>query len=221
MTKRTLILAGPGEHFGAEVASRFIGAGFAIALLARNTVRLERTAEDLRSIGGSVLVHPVDFSNIESIQQAVAECSSLMPPWECCIYNAKSSPSGNVLELQPEELQKSLSVNVVGGFALAQSLIKDWPYSKSASIIFSGGGFKDRPSSGKLALAVGKGAEHSLALALSLVTSSLGIRTKEIIIDGVVRPDGPIFPEDLADYYLKVHDDFTEKVAHEFPPGSE
>jgi NADP-dependent 3-hydroxy acid dehydrogenase YdfG len=219
MSQKTLVLAGPGEHFGTEVARRFVKAGFAVALLARDTARLDRIAHDLKGLGGTVVLQATDFSDPASVKQSVQECSTRLPPWECCIYNAKSSPRGNISELNSAELKDSLLVNVVGAYTLAQLLIQDWDRAESSSLIITGGGYKDRPASDKLALSVGKGAAHSLALSLAAATSSLGVQTKEIIIDGIVRPEGPLRSSDLADYYLHVHKDRSDNVVYNFPVG--
>ncbi|HTE21631.1 MAG TPA: SDR family NAD(P)-dependent oxidoreductase [Candidatus Limnocylindria bacterium] len=205
MGERAVLIAGPGQHFAYELASEFAYHGYDVALAGRNTDQLDALASRLSEDGVPSFLVKADFSDLASVEVALERCSQELPPWSSLIYNVKHSPTGDALTTELHELEHSLGSNVLGALYLSRIALQAWERDKEASILLSGGGYKDAPDPNKLGLSVSKGALHSMALAMEPVFRDQGVAVKEVVIDGVVRPEGPIYPEELAKLYWYAH----------------
>lgn len=202
MPDKTLIIFGPGEHFGFSVAQRFAKEGFYIVFIARDEGKLEALQEALHKEGISVSMACADVRSQSEVIQAVAALKGL-PPVTAVIYNVKAGARGNGLSVTPEELTDALAANVGGALAAIQASL---PILKpGSSIILTGGGYKDKPDPEKLALSVSKGALHTLFLSMIRPLKSRGITLKTLIIDGMVREEGPIRPENVAQAFWDLY----------------
>jgi short-subunit dehydrogenase len=196
MHVKSVVIVGPGKHFGKSIAKRFGAEGYHIVLVARTEDTLMRYANELRDEGFSCsfvvadVINAADFARI--LQNHLAET----PPVEVLIYNIKVSIAADGLHLSPVDLMTALQANVVGALAVVQSIVP--LLSHGGSIIFTGGGYKDTPDPQKVALSVSKGALHTLFLALREVLASKSIKLSTVVIDGVVREVGPLYPDSVA-----------------------
>ena len=68
---KTVMITGGGTGLGRSFALRFAEAGATVALVARNSERLEAVAAEVRAQGGVALVHQVDIRDALALQKAV------------------------------------------------------------------------------------------------------------------------------------------------------
>lgn len=210
--KKTIAIAGPGQHFSLEIARKFKSEDAVIALMGRNQNKLLKVARDLEfeSIPSEILI--VDFKSQSSVESAMQHCRQNLPPWSSIIYNVKQSHHGGIYDCSTDEIISDFDSNVLGALRLIRSALEGWAHKKQASILISGGGYKDKPDSRKLSLAFSKAGVHTLALALQQETNIQKVHISEIIIDGAVRQEGPIFPADLAELYFKIHNSNSSQI---------
>jgi short-subunit dehydrogenase len=208
--EKSVVIVGPGEHFGFQLAKQFGEKGFHVVLVARKKEALQELSEKVQAEGISSDIVVADVSNIENFGDAFTAVASRIPPVMALIFNVKASVRGDGLTLSPEQLTEALAIQVSGVLVAVQTVL---PYfAPGASVMLTGGGYKDTPDPEKLALSVSKGALHTLFLALVEPLSARGIKVGTVIIDGVVRAEGPIFPEDVAQAFLEVSESETGKA---------
>jgi NAD(P)-dependent dehydrogenase (short-subunit alcohol dehydrogenase family) len=202
---RSVLLAGPGEGFSREIANRFAAEGYDVGLMGRNTRKLSALASDLAAAGVRSFVAEADFTRESTIDDAVDACRAALPKWDCLIYNVKDSPRGDALSFDRDQMVASFGANVVGALSLARSAVQIWPHYPGATVLLSGGNYKDEPDPDKLALGVSKGALHSAALAMAPPLAKAGVVVKELIIAGAVEAGGPAMAAALAETYWALH----------------
>lgn len=212
--QKALLLIGPGKHFGLHVACKFAREGFVIGLIARDKKRLEEFAEALRAEGAQVFFACADVVRPEEMKSAVELIRKNIFDFSCVMYNVKASVPGSCLTVDPKEFTGTLETNVTGAIIATQTIL---PYmQEESSFILTGGGYKDAPDKEKLALSVSKAAIHTLTLASVEVLKEKHIFAKTIVINGVVREEGPIFSEDVAEVFWNAYKNNTVSV-FEYP----
>lgn len=204
MPKPILLLVGPGKRFGKEIAFRFAQEGFYIALVSKTGISAQSIAEEVRTYGEEAIAEICDVTNAKQCNEVINRLVSTSEgKIESVIFNIKESPKGNGTSLAPDTLTQVLAANVGGALAILQAAMPHmYP---NASFIITGGGYKDIPDPEKCALAVSKGALHTLALALVAPCGERNIRVKTVVIDGVVRQEGEITPDRVAQTYWEAH----------------
>jgi NAD(P)-dependent dehydrogenase (short-subunit alcohol dehydrogenase family) len=201
--KRTLLVVGPGAHFGAEIALHFASQGFAVGVISRTQPSLDRVRRVLLRYNVRCVAVRADVTDAAGVRVAIAEISTALSPIDCLIYNVKAAVPGSGLDLEPAALTHALAVNVSGALATIQAAL---PWMQSpGTIILTGGGYKDRPDPNKLALSVSKAALHSVFLSLALPLSRQGVQLKSVIVDGAVRRTGPLYSTDVANSFWRAY----------------
>jgi len=201
MTERSLILVGPGQHFGSHLARRFYREEFAIGLVGRTVSSLDSLAQTLQQEGISSSQVVADVTCPQELDAAFETLSQSLPPVSCLIYNVKSSVSTSETMQNPNLLTRSFTTNVAGALHTIQAATQKLSSPSGLSIIVTGGGYKDNPHPEKLALSVSKAALHTLVLGLAPSLRAKHITLQTIVIDGFVRENGPLLPADVADYF--------------------
>jgi short-subunit dehydrogenase len=202
---RTLLLIGPGRYFGTEILVRFAREGFRLATISRSLGTLRRVESELAHSGIKALCEIGDLLGEGNLEKAVNRVAVELDGITCLVYNPKLSVEGSGLIISPDALTQSLAVNITGAVIAIQAALPFMTSTPGACVILTGGGFKDRPDPERFALSVGKAGLHGLALSLVAPLDARGVELKTVIIDGVVRRNGPILPTDLADFYWQVY----------------
>lgn len=201
---RSMLLIGPGKHFGAELIERFLVEGFDVGVIS-STAGGSSGVQDRFHHDARVHFSVGDASDEGALGAAVARLASIIGPFECAIYNPKISVSSSGLNTSAGDLRRSLEVNVTGALISIKALVPYMAVGCFPSIILTGGGYKDIPEVEKFALSVGKAALHGVARAMKEPLGRVGILLKTIIIDGAVRRSNKsLSPNELADFYWSV-----------------
>lgn len=211
--KPVLILVGPGKHFGLQLARRFGQEGFKIGLIARNKPRLDAFCKILTSEGHICWSHVADVTKQAAFTRAIKNAYSSLGTPTCVIFNVKTTRSGSVLDIQPTHLTNALATNVTGALTVLQAVAKYKRKTQHVTVILTGGGYKDHPNESHFILSLSKAALHSFFLMSEPTMRRNGLILKSVVIDGVVRKHGPIFPEDVADLFWSA---FQSKTRREF-----
>lgn len=206
---KSVLIFGPGKHFGFQLAQRFGSEGFHVVLIARNETRLLELCNTLEQKNVSCSFVLADVCK-RGLDKQLIDLATTVPAIETVIFNIKESVAGNGLTLSPDQLSQALATNVTGALAVVQASL---PILRpNASIILTGGGYKDTPDPEKLALSISKGALHTLFLALIEPLRERDVRISTVVIDGVVRESGPIVPERVADAFWEASQGETGTV---------
>jgi NAD(P)-dependent dehydrogenase (short-subunit alcohol dehydrogenase family) len=120
--KRALI-AGASSGIGLACAVALAEAGAEVTLAARSRVKLEATAGELRDVGFNAHVMPLDVSDIDAMQTAVADAG----PFDILVNSAGLAVHSPALETQEDDFDRVSDLNFKGAYfltvAVAKSLI--------------------------------------------------------------------------------------------------
>ncbi len=223
---RGLILVGPGEHFGLQIAKKFGREGFKVGLIGRSEDRLSKMVRTLEESGISAYYACADVRDIQQLRNAFNQLTKQIPQFQCLIYNVKHSIKGHALKLTSAQLTETFDVNVSGAISTIQiSLpmmkmttdLEKHP-SIAPTIILTGGGYKDRPDANKLSLSIGKSGIHTVFTVLRQQLSYSGITLKTLVIDGAVRETGSsLRSDDVAERFWTVFASPPNKHFFRFP----
>src|ERR1700731_2628101 len=110
---RACVVVGVGEGLGAALARRF-AAGYKIALVARSSEVIERTAAEIRSEGGVALPIQSDATIESQIAETYQRVSRELGPIEVVIYNGGRRPIGRLMETTPEVFESTWRLHTFG-----------------------------------------------------------------------------------------------------------
>ncbi len=138
---RVAVVTGAGSGIGRGLALELTKRGCKVAIQDVQKDRIEAVAEEVRALGGTVLVDAFDVSSADAMGKFSERVASELGGAHICVNNAGVSLSGNFLDLSLEEWEWIVGVNLWGvvygcKFFLPQMLEKDEGHLVNISSIF-------------------------------------------------------------------------------------
>lgn len=175
------LIVGAGAGLSASLARRLHADGYGIALAARDTDKLMQLAEITHA-----QAYPCDAANRTSVENVF---KALPSSPDVVIYNPSYRVRGPLIELDPDEVQKTLQVTAFGAFLVGQQAARAMLQRGSGTILFTGAsaGVKGYPQSAPFAM--GKFALRGLAQSMARELHPQNIHVGHVVIDGGIRSD--------------------------------
>jgi NAD(P)-dependent dehydrogenase (short-subunit alcohol dehydrogenase family) len=107
---KVVVITGASSGIGRALARRFAQDGASIALLARGTVGLHATADEVTRLGGHALVISIDVADPLAVEAAASQIEQRLGPIDIWINNAAVMLYGNVEDLRPAEFSRVTDV---------------------------------------------------------------------------------------------------------------
>jgi NAD(P)-dependent dehydrogenase (short-subunit alcohol dehydrogenase family) len=117
--KRALV-TGASSGIGLASAVALAEVGAEVTLAARSVGKLDATAEELRDAGFNALVMPLDVSDIDAMQAAVADAG----PFDILVNSAGLAVHGPALETQEDDFDRVSDLNFKGAYFLTTAVAK-------------------------------------------------------------------------------------------------
>ncbi len=199
------LIVGVGPGLSSSFARKLAAAGYAVALAARRTGKLEELARETNSS-----LHECDAAD----PHAVANLFAAVPSPEVVLFNASYRVRGPFVELDPAEVAKTLQVSAFAGFLVAQHAARAMQKAGQGTILLTGAsaGVKGYPQSAPFAM--GKFALRGLAQSMARELHPQGIHVIHVVVDGAIRaaarpepadkPDSMLDPDAIAQTMLDV-----------------
>jgi NAD(P)-dependent dehydrogenase (short-subunit alcohol dehydrogenase family) len=215
MPYRTALIVGVGSGLSASLARLFSKNGMKVALGARRADGLGALAKE---VGGKAFA--CNAANPDEVAKLFADVEAAFGAADVVVYNASYRTRGPFVELNPEEVAKSIAVSAFGGFLVAQEAVKRMlPKGQGAgqgtghgAIIFTGASASVKGYAQSAPFAMGKFALRGLAQSLAREVQPQGIHVAHVVIDGGIRserrpdpadkPDSTLDPDAIARSYL-------------------
>ena len=119
------------------------------------------------------------------------------------VYNPSYRVRGPFVELDADEVQKTLQVTAYGGFLVAQAAAKRMLPRGSGAIFFTGASASVKGYPQSAPFAMGKFALRGLAQSLARELQPQGIHIGHFVIDGGIgKGEGKLDPDEIAKSYL-------------------
>ncbi len=197
---RTALIVGVGSGLSASLARTFAKAGMKVALAARRAANLATLAQE---IGAKVFA--CDATNRADVAKLFAEAEAAVGAPDVVVYNASYRTRGPFVELNADEVAKSLAVTAFGGFLVAQEAAKRMLPCRHGAILLTGASASVKGYAQSAPFAMGKFAMRGLAQSMARELQPHGIHVGHVVIDGGIRserrPDPPDKPDSMLDPY--------------------
>jgi len=194
----TALIVGAGSGLSASLARLLAKEGIKLALAARSTDDLGALAKETRAH-----VFACDASARTSVERLFAEVDRSLGSAEIVIYNASARARGPFIELDPDQVEKSLAVTAFGGFLVAQQAARRMVPKRHGAILFTGASASVKGYPQSAPFAMGKFALRGLAQSMARELAPLGIHVGHVVVDGGIRsaqrPDPPDRPDSMLD----------------------
>ncbi|MEM7566730.1 MAG: SDR family oxidoreductase [Pseudomonadota bacterium] len=142
--RRTVAITGASAGIGRATVRVFAQEGWRVGLIARDEERLERTAEEVRALGGEPIVCPADVADAEAIEAAadrIAEAGGGIDLW---INNAMTTVYGRVVDLTPREFARVTEVVYLGAVYGTMAALKHMRAADAGTIVQVGSALAHR-----------------------------------------------------------------------------
>jgi len=206
---RTALIVGSGSGLSASLARAFAGAGMKVALAARSPDKLDAVVRETDA--KAFACDAVKRADVAALFAGVTD--ELGEP-DVVVYNASYRQRGPFVELDPDEVAKSLSVSAYGGFLVAQEAARRMLPNRHGAILFTGASASVKGYAQSAPFAMGKFALRGLAQSMARELHPRGIHIGHFVIDGGIRssrradppdaPDSLLDPDAIAATYLDV-----------------
>ena len=203
-SKRHCLIIGMGPGLSLAIAQRFAAEGFVISAVPRNAGTLD-TFRPAFPDTASYRSAAADVADTEALQQAIADCVQNNGAITVLVNNVAQMVVSPLEELSPQDLRRSLAVNVEGAFVSAHCVLPSMMASRSGLLLFTGGGLALNPALNLGGLAVGKAAMRSLALAFAKELRRFDIHAATVTICGTIQAGTFFSPDAIAEIDWQLH----------------
>jgi NAD(P)-dependent dehydrogenase (short-subunit alcohol dehydrogenase family) len=212
MTKSALIV-GAGSGISAAFARALARDGYKVALSARNTDKLGALAKET-----GALAFAADATKPAAVKALFTEVDRALGPLDVVLFNASYRTRGPFLDLDAEEVAKTLTVSAYAGFLVGQEAARRMAARGSGAIFFTGASASVKGYAQSAPFAMGKFALRGLAQSMARELGPKNIHIAHFVIDGGVRnaergrpgdaasPDSLLEPDAIAHTYMAVLD---------------
>jgi NAD(P)-dependent dehydrogenase (short-subunit alcohol dehydrogenase family) len=194
---RTALIVGVGSGLSASLARLFAKNGMKVALAARRAASLGDLAKE---IGAKAFA--CDSTDKGQVAKLFSDVEAALGTPDVVVYNASYRTRGPFVELNPEEVAKSITVTAFGGFLVAQEAAKRMVPHGHGAILFTGASASVKGYAQSAPFAMGKFALRGLAQSMARELQPQGIHVAHVVIDGGIRSDRRPNPPDKPDSML-------------------
>ena len=183
---RTMLVTGASSGIVKATAEAALAAGWRVGLLARRRAPLEELAEK-----GETLILPADVTDLDAVEDAVAEMATAWGRLDCLFNNAGIfTPAGLIDEIDPEHWKASVDVNLTGMFNAARAAFGQMRRQdpQGGRIINNGSISAQSPREGSVAYTATKHGVTGLTKTLSLDGRPFDIACGQIDIGNARTP---------------------------------
>lgn len=114
LTDRIALVTGASSGIGKATAKALADVGVLVGLASRRTEELEMLADDIKAMGGRVVVIPTDLRNEDQIASMVATTLQTFGGLDILVNNAGVGHWKPVADADPDEWRRELEVNLLG-----------------------------------------------------------------------------------------------------------
>ncbi|MDR3534850.1 MAG: SDR family NAD(P)-dependent oxidoreductase [Rhodopila sp.] len=197
MELKTALIVGVGPGLSASLARLFAKQGLQVAMASRDPDKLAKLAEE--TAGVTFACEATEPEEVAALFDVVIATQGVP---DIVVYNASARAHGPVMDLDPAEVARAISVSAYGGFLVAQQAARHMVARGSGAILLTGASASVKGYPNSSAFAMGKFALRGLASSLARELSPKGVHVAHFVIDGGIRSASRRDPNDNPDSFL-------------------
>jgi NAD(P)-dependent dehydrogenase (short-subunit alcohol dehydrogenase family) len=199
--RRGAIVIGVGPGLGTSVARRVAREGLPVGMIARSEKTVDAALSALADF--DALGVTADVTDEVALRAALDEIVDRFGVPEFLVYNAALIRRDAIGELTAKQQLDAWAVNVVGAISVAAHIAPQMGLTGTGTIVMTGG--MPQPSPDVTSLSLGKSGLRTLAKLLDEAYGQAGIHVATVTIAGAVAPGTAFDPDDIAEYYWRLH----------------
>ena len=129
--KRVWFITGAGRGMGVDIARAALGAGHAVVATGRNT----EVVADAVAEADDLLVVGLDITSLASAEAAVQAALERFGRIDVLVNNAGNFYAGFFEELTPEQIERSLTTNLVGPMNVTRAVLPVMRKQRSGNVV--------------------------------------------------------------------------------------
>ncbi len=129
------MVTGAGKGIGRAIALALAAEGVNVGLLARTTSQLEAVAKEVQDKGVHAAVITADVTDINAVNQAVAQAREQLGAVDILINNAGVGAFGKFLELEPDKWESIIKINLMGPYYVTRAVLPEMIERQTGDII--------------------------------------------------------------------------------------
>jgi 3-oxoacyl-[acyl-carrier protein] reductase len=120
---KTALVTGGSLGIGKAIARELAQEGVAVAIVARDTARLEAAADEIaRATNARCVAVAADLTDAAQLERAVAEAQAALGHVDILVNNAGATPMGRIGDAPDETWMKSINLKLMGYMRCARIL---------------------------------------------------------------------------------------------------
>ncbi len=132
---RIAVITGAGQGLGREVALKLAAHGVDVVLVGRTPEKLEAVASEIRALGRTPWVFPLDVTQSEQVEHLKTELLAVSPRIDMLINCAGEAFLMPVQDTTDADWERIVGINLKGPFYMVRALLPLLQASDNASII--------------------------------------------------------------------------------------
>ncbi len=124
MTNKTAFVTGASRGIGRACALALAQAGARVVVAARDRVKLEEVAAEIRAGGREAFIVEIDLASADSIKAAFAEAAKDFGRIDIVVNNAGVTKDGLALRMKKDDWDAVLATNLTGAFLAIQQVLQ-------------------------------------------------------------------------------------------------
>jgi len=124
LKEKIALVTGASSGLGAQFARVLAANGALVVLAARREDRLKELRAEIEARGGEADVVPMDVTDLNSIEAAVARIEAENGPIDILVNNSGVSTVSRLTDVSPVDFDYTFNTNVRGAFFVAQAVAR-------------------------------------------------------------------------------------------------
>jgi NAD(P)-dependent dehydrogenase (short-subunit alcohol dehydrogenase family) len=183
LRNQAALVTGASRGLGAALARRLAEKGARVVLVARHREPLDAVVHSIREAGGDAYALAADVADKRAVYPLAGAAAELVGPVDLLIHNASElgpTPLRLLLDTECEDLERVVSVNLVGPFRLTKAIAGSMALRGRGTIVHVSSDASVNAYSGWGAYSASKAALDQLGRVLAVELAPHGVRVLSV-----------------------------------------